>query len=392
MDESLLILGNGFDCACKLNSTYINFFETRKKELGLEGISKIIEQTGRNGGGYYGQTYSHLVDKISEVKEINFWDLFFLFNEHSLSVEKYNNWSDVEKAINDFLINKKSSSSFIVKSSLRANFERLGMLNINTTLFEDATLIFAVLCKNLANSKITLSENLESTIYNEEKLNKYLLDQLKKFEACFCEFIEKRVDVETKENKYPILCKVLLSKIVSENYCHIISFNYTKPDIYTGSYNFDVSNNLNIHGSCAESNVIFGIDISSLESDSELVEFTKTFRIATEFSKGNRGLPPRETIKSIKFYGHSLAEADHAYFFSIFDYYNIYESDIELNFYYSVYGGKSTEACLNQVAMNVFKLIQKYEENISRIGQGKNLFHKLQIEGRMKIIETVLDW
>lgn len=44
-----------------------------------------------------------------------------------------------------------------------------------------------------------------------------------------------------------------------------------------------------------------------------------------------------KSIKNIVFYGHSLAPADYSYFQSIFDYYNIYDNDITLVFYYSIY-------------------------------------------------------
>ena len=45
-----------------------------------------------------------------------------------------------------------------------------------------------------------------------------------------------------------------------------------------------------------------------------------------------------QTVKTIVFYGHSFAPADYSYFQSIFDYYNIYDNDITLVFYYSIYG------------------------------------------------------
>lgn len=48
-------------------------------------------------------------------------------------------------------------------------------------------------------------------------------------------------------------------------------------------------------------------------------------------------LPKKDNqMLEIKFYRHSLSEADYSYFQSIFDYYNLYENNkVSLIFYYS---------------------------------------------------------
>ena len=80
----------------------------------------------------------------------------------------------------------------------------------------------------------------------------------------------------------------------------------------------------------------------------------------------------------IKFYGHSLNEADYSYFQSIFDYYNLYENNnVGLIFYYSK-GYEQTD--------KVYRLINTYGKTLSNKDQGKNLTHKLLLENRLKTV------
>jgi len=82
---------------------------------------------------------------------------------------------------------------------------------------------------------------------------------------------------------------------------------------------------------------------------------------------------------TIKFYGHSLNEADYSYFQSIFDYYNLYGNDrVALVFYYSK-GYEQTDS--------IYRLINSYGNTLTNKEQGKNLIHKLLLENRLKIVE-----
>lgn len=71
----------------------------------------------------------------------------------------------------------------------------------------------------------------------------------------------------------------------------------------------------------------------------------------------------------IKFYGHSLIEANYSYFQSIFDYYNIYgNARVALMFYYSK-GYEQTDS--------IYRLINSYGKTLTNQEQGKNLIHKV---------------
>jgi hypothetical protein len=92
---------------------------------------------------------------------------------------------------------------------------------------------------------------------------------------------------------------------------------------------------------------------------------------------GNDGKPI-----TIKFYGHSLSEADYSYFQSIFDYYNFYDnSKVDLMFCYSN-GHEQIDA--------IYRLINAYGKTLVNQEQGKNLMHKLLLENRIKIAEVSL--
>ena len=94
----------------------------------------------------------------------------------------------------------------------------------------------------------------------------------------------------------------------------------------------------------------------------------------------NNILPKNDgTPIEIKFYGHSLSEADYSYFQSIFDYYHIYDnSNVSLLFYYSE-GYEQIDS--------IYKLINDYGKTMINQDQGKNLIHKLLLENRLKIIK-----
>lgn len=91
-------------------------------------------------------------------------------------------------------------------------------------------------------------------------------------------------------------------------------------------------------------------------------------------------------IGAVKFYGHSLNSADYAYFQSIFDKVDLYGSNVELYFYYGDFEKDNSE---NQSKFmdRIYKLIGTYGQNTfkntSEI-KGKNLLHKLLLEGRIK--------
>ena len=109
--------------------------------------------------------------------------------------------------------------------------------------------------------------------------------------------------------------------------------------------------------------------------------FSKTYRKMLDTSTPISILPPNDNAPlEIKFYGHSLSEADYSYFQSIFDYYDLYgNNNVSLIFYYS-----------NEFEQNdeIYRLINSYGRTLMNQEQGKNLIHNLLLENRLKIVEV----
>ena len=119
----------------------------------------------------------------------------------------------------------------------------------------------------------------------------------------------------------------------------VLSFNYTNPFKHSIEKS-DAVCIINVHGSLDEG-IIFGIDGTKCADNPLAFPFSKTYRVitaGTDFGEGavhaaNGGQLGHET-SVVKFFGHSLGEADYAYFQAIFDSVNLYASDTKLVFYY----------------------------------------------------------
>ena len=95
----------------------------------------------------------------------------------------------------------------------------------------------------------------------------------------------------------------------------------------------------------------------------------------------------KRDTKQIKFFGHSLSQLDYSYFQSIFDFYNIYDNNIQLFFFYTIYDQNLKENIKNDFINSVVTLISDYGESLDNKDHGKNLIHKLMLENRILIEE-----
>src|SRR5690606_22934689 len=132
-----------------------------------------------------------------------------------------------------------------------------------------------------------------------------------------------------------------LSKLTKYNYTNILSFNYTLLDIAKTEIP-NIKYVENIHGSINDKYIIIGIDSSNIKYDDYQYIFTKTYRKVELFvnNSSNQGSVNKyldKEINKIVFYGHSLNEHDHAYFQTIFDFYDLYNSSLTLVFKYSIF-------------------------------------------------------
>ncbi|MFV0363906.1 MAG: hypothetical protein ACK5LL_12595 [Suipraeoptans sp.] len=162
----------------------------------------------------------------------------------------------------------------------------------------------------------------------------------------------------------------------------ILSFNYTY-----GTYDLNFQENVflsNVHGNTRDGNCVFGIDGHIKGDNTILFPFTKTYRI---MEASQRGFEFTKNLKYIKFLGHGLAEADYSYFQTIFDSIDLYNGKTKLIFYHNIYDESQSIRLIENQKKTVYKLIKRYGETLDNKDHGKNMLHKLLIEGRIKVIE-----
>ena len=396
--SQLLILGNGFDLHCGLKSSYKDFFR-----------GEILDTIGERYG---------LIQFSAGVS--GFWENLLLAYYNINNNTDYN-WCDIEAIIKDTLW------QLFVKSSLSDgglwNYA-LESVKIKRDL-NDPGIKFNYIEAYLLDYCISFISKTKKRYMRNDDITKLMIRELYQELHCleqrFCKYLKNQIVNPNNENelneKYLVKAANLLAKLTGVAYyefnnldeiitvdnknrladifdelndAFILNFNYTALfDI------LEVENpccHNNVHGKlcnehcvkdCNDSNIIFGIDdnlIQSQGASSDFRLFSKTYRKMLNSDKYIMTLPPNDDNSiEIKFYGHSLSEADYSYFQSIFDYYDLYSnSNISLTFYYSK-GFENYDA--------VYRLISSYGKSLTNKEQGKNLIHKLLLENRLHIQE-----
>lgn len=385
----VLVIGNGFDLKCGLKSKFEDYYNSQDgmvKELNKMNSkfkdknvdADILRSDVLNSAGLQ-RVMGNLNDNIKvDLNNINvsFWDFYFYFHKGSL-----NNWADVECFLNKLLVQSSNEIQLNLERALNmiAKFKYLySGLSIDNSfstktdeLIEKFTedketliLLFVI----LHNLKYDIEKHSQMYFYD------FLRNELNKFEISFRSYLEAIQGEEYKEKS-----QQLLKELAHDECYNLLNFNYTSPCTTDSSCNIT----RNIHGKL-EDHPIIGIDSRNIDASSPVFRFTKTYRIMTLSGEKQDKLLPK-TVKTLAFYGHSLAQADYSYFQSIFDYYNIYDNDITLVFYYSIYDHSREQEIKQEQFNSVSKLISKYGATFHN-EKGENLTHKMLLEGRLLLI------
>jgi hypothetical protein len=170
----------------------------------------------------------------------------------------------------------------------------------------------------------------------------------------------------------------------------VLSFNYTTPFAFENSA-VEGARVVNIHGNL-DGEIIFGVDGKECMGDPDALPFTKTYRVASMGVNMPSRLYATATGRSdgsrtevIKFFGHSLGEADYSYFQAFFDGVDLYGGDTRLVFYYRPWHGKDENELHAETVEAVTKLLVEYGGTLDNKDHGKNLMHKLLLEGRLEV-------
>lgn len=381
--HQLLIIGNGFDLECGLNSSFRDFFSTERESL---IPARFLHED------------AYLPIWIPGGSEFNsnltLWDLI-------LKGQKKGNWCDIEAAILKQVLDIDSlfsSLTSIRESNLKKGVYHKYYAELPSLKFFDAINQYLLLHADMTD------------ISSQKSLSIFLLNELHRLESAFAEFLRKQTwgqtadesasDKKRAETSYEISAKSKLHILLSfalqsdDRRSHtysILSFNYTGP--------FDISSNeigqrvayTNIHGLCREGEeIIFGIDGKENLVDEIARPFTKTYRLLSLGGPNTRDIVRSDT-RYIKFYGHSLSDADYSYFQAIFDAVHLYSSDVSLVFFYRCFDAKDPLIHRSEMMNKVISLLTAYGATLENTDHGKNLIHKLLLEGRLSVQEIKFD-
>ena len=409
-EHQLIIIGNGFDLSCGLPSGFLSFFSPR-----LEKLEMLDDSTS-----------DELVGRCRDLG-LTAWDMLLATFRKRLEGADLGNWCDVESAIsmvvldtgwNDAGINPSSTmpSAYALTDCLQwlgvddktkrmiigcepgmAEVDEGGECDFLLTS-QGLELVSGALCDD---DVAAIAEYLNAA-YNQgewtiERVLASLLAELNELEKQFSDYLTDALrDHPGYCSESASLLKTLVEYdnrrlTLNSASTTVLNFNYTTPGECecSGGRELDL---LNVHGKLG-GDIVFGIDGTGCMDEANAAMFTKTYRllgfqrattskpVAYGEAKLGDGLCPATV--AIKVYGHSLSAADYSYFQSIFDIVNLYGSSVKLYFFYSNYCDTARDDMFHRVTA----LLSAYGETMDNKDHGKNLIHKLILEGRLAIVE-----
>lgn len=430
--KQILIIGNGFDLECGLESTFKNFFNWRfntvykqyiqyNRDYNRDYISRYNSINWEDGLHGFEKLNSEkalveLIEKSLDGRLLNeldipFWDCVFILAKFYLSKTQLNQWCDVENIIynvitfafegkyrfKDFKTNLRFSEAQEKWDYLRSKNGPVQPL-ITKSFIRSR-------CKATFKNDIKLLSKQSGT--SRLKKTEYLLTQLYEFEDRFADFINHQM--HRKKVAYESAAKKLIYCLTSIPYGNldVLSFNYSldrsfanslfsnDADIYLGSW-------CNIHGVANkfESEFpnknhknhwrpIFGIDNHDISdkktSEDPRIMFTKSYRLLDNniFSLTSSEHASYSETDLITVYGHSLNRADYSYFETIFDENDLYNSKTKLQVYYN--GKENDIEEKHNCITNVVNLLNNYGQTLGDT-HGENIVNKMILENRLEVL------
>ena len=396
--HQLVVIGNGFDRECGLPSRFSDFASTR--ETMLESFLDSDDKAIVDNPSLLSKRWPHLT----------LWDIL-LANEQGLR------WYDIEAAIGSWVVPEPEDEVNIILMNrldlLRKAIEALSKDGgaIGGYFGPDAKPVEigwgSDSMYHAAARYICAARGLENAPDDEDALLDFMLNELHKLESEFGSYLSREVErLETyRTDAQRLVFTLLTDHCVDEKDFEIresvLSFNYTRPSESwrRGSTPIVFTN---VHGQLG-GEIVFGIDGRGIMDDERAVSFTKTYRIMGLDPEPMRDIihPFSASIASgetdqIKFYGHSLSEADYSYFQALFDSVRLYEGRTRLIFYYRPHGDKGSleeqkRSAREDMMRKVTRLLVTYGNTMDNEDHGDNLIHKLLLEGRLMVLELPKD-
>lgn len=377
----LVVLGNGFDLACDVNSTFDGYLHHEddadetieavknamppKDDIFLSNWqSNIIRWM--QGGNF---TEDEPLYLLSKHWPDTIWDALLIMDMNRLIT-----WQDIEAKIKSVIMDTKL-----------ARLNRPDQLWLSPNITKDSA--EALYLEAIAVHCFEYDTN-------SRDFQTFLLKQLHSFEFGFVEYMDTQTG-HGRDLKTDYLDKStrLFSWLTEGDWSNVLNFNYSLPAVKNWNEPTNYARALNIHGDL-DRNIIIGIDQNGTRQDptalipasSPLYRFTKTYRLMNDAHDSTPATVLDPSIKTIAFFGHSLSHADYSYFQSIFDFYEIYGAQIVLKFFYYVWDDEQADTIKAEQFNRIASLFQAYGETIDNKDHGKNLMHKLLLERRLQII------
>ncbi|WHK76487.1 AbiH family protein (plasmid) [Enterococcus faecalis] len=406
--NQIIILGNGFDLACDLKSSYNNFLkfqmENVKPTTTFESIKQSIDSIDEKEDLDLIKNNQQVSEKLKEIYStgLNIWTLL-LINYYDEKDEKLK-WQDIEEKIHFYL------KKHLIKLTKGPQFHEY--IQSSREIRNAVILVkgLALFRKVAINSNEKIAEFLLEELHNLEKIfNNYLFENAGYIGATSSNSGSMYFD--KAHNLLEKLANLDVNSAEKIKY-NVMSFNYTNPwDSHKWSSEFSINSSftnpikyINVHGEAVKDHkkstenvnrIIFGIDNKDIETSSEEYIFTKKYRTLVNYSDTSKSTRATDanifdnSVKIIKFFGHSLGDADYRYFQQMFDYYNLYgNDDLKLYFYFRPYDDKiSITEYLHDQSIRVIKLLDKYGKTMTNKDHGKNLVTRLEMTKRIFIKE-----
>lgn len=393
INKQLLIIGNGFDLYCGIQSSFIDYLNNSIDDKKYKLLEEWIENT----------------QKAYENKEKRFFNFEIIINHNKDLFINYEleiilllianretvQWADFEKAIYNLIVEIKEENGKHLKSVWEDAFAFYSSKSFVYDRPNGVARILGNMC-----FLIDLNRGNMFITTNYEDWKKRLVNLISSFEKRFANYLVREFNKKNihDEKDYPYIERLhfLLSRVAKEELeleLDILNFNYTQPKFECTS--IAVHKVEHVHGRIDDTldnqNIIIGIDSVNLSSNNFGYQLTKTYRKAKSLGY-NEGEKPLDLIdvantKIIKFFGHSLNEQDYSYFQSIFDMFSLYDSEVELKFYFTIYDQSKEIEIRDTAIKQIVNLIEVYGKTLNNKDQGKNLLHKLLLQSRLSIIE-----
>lgn len=398
--NTLYLIGNGFDLACRLKSRYSDYFNNRfskfpgfkiNPQAAVESIKTEFENNG--------------CENIPSA-----WFFVFAY-EHDRRSDAYDSsWKDVELTIEHFVSDSTISAESLNIQICRKRFAESHDTGISSSVSAIVDLLYSYFVE-----KGNLAERLQKNQRQEIFIYDLFLAELESFEIDFRNYLKvvveendlyvrraNRLFNEMSKAKTPFRIETSLMGTVGGRMLefksepdnqYILSFNYTNPFKNTRK------KFVNVHGSLENEDAFFGIGGVDLYKEKDClplaVRFSKYRRASSLGVSGSntsldsffRQLRSASGLQILKIFGLSMGEADYPYFKMFFDRAHLADGDDKadsfVGFYYT--SGQDRDALIDAIDV----IFQKYSSDTDYRPVG-GLMRELQNTGRL-VIEKLED-